>query len=256
MAALPYMPLFVADFKADTAHLTLAQKGAYLELIMNYWQTGKALNNKDDRLAGILGMKKSSFQNQKEILQEFFRIEGDFWFHGRIEAELEKVHSKSTKASYAASQGARKRASERLANAERNPSHTDTDTDTDTKKDIVQISFERFWDSFPRKQGKAKAKIAFEKAIKNTEADSIIEAASKYGKDLNRVDEYTAMPATWLTGERWNDAPLPQKNSKNSWGSGIPSGPTPIHPRFTATEVISGVQMPENLRHIALGRAK
>ena len=121
MASLPYLQFYVSDWRSDTSHLTLEQKGAYLELILLYWESEKALNNKDNRLAKVLKISPSKFSKLKIVLAEFFQIEGDIWTHGRIEYDLQKVLNKSKKASFAATEGARKRANERLANARRTP---------------------------------------------------------------------------------------------------------------------------------------
>jgi uncharacterized protein YdaU (DUF1376 family) len=40
MAALPYMQFHIAEYLADTSHLTTEEHGAYLLLIFNYWQRG------------------------------------------------------------------------------------------------------------------------------------------------------------------------------------------------------------------------
>lgn len=259
MAAIPWMALYPSDYLADTAHLTRAQSGSYMFLLMNYWQTGKPLDNTDDRLAVVARMTPEEWQSEKAILGEFFQIKRNKWTHKRVEVEIQKVLAKSVKNSENGRKGAETRLktvkrspSERQANAKRTLSHTDTDTHT--LKDIVQISFERFWDSYPRKQGKAKAKIAFEKALKVIEIEALIEAVTRYAKDPNRQDQFTKMPTTYLNEQCWNDALLPQRVLPKGGGFAVTS-PTPTPPRFTASEVTRGVEMPENLRQIALGRA-
>jgi uncharacterized protein YdaU (DUF1376 family) len=135
MAALPYMPLYVADYLADTAHLSTQAHGAYLLLIMNYWQRGEALPCEDRKLARIARMTDEEWAGVRDDIADFFTDEDGFWRHGRIEAELNKVREKSEKASSAGKASAQRRSNERSTDAQQTFNHTDTDTDTDKKKD-------------------------------------------------------------------------------------------------------------------------
>lgn len=148
MAALPYMQLYVADYLADTMHLTAEEHGAYLLLIMNYWQTGKPLNNRNGRLASVARVSNDRWIFVEQTLAEFFNIDGDIWTHKRVEQELAHVRRQQDQRSAAgkASASARiKKGNERPLNdrsttVERplNKRSTnplpDTDTDTDTEK--------------------------------------------------------------------------------------------------------------------------
>ena len=94
----PYMPLFVADYLADTAHLSAAEHGAYLLLIMNYWQRRKPLPNDDRKLARIVRMTDDEWADARGNISEFFQISDDGWAHARIENEINIADGKSAKA--------------------------------------------------------------------------------------------------------------------------------------------------------------
>jgi len=111
----PYMPLFVADYLADTAHLSAAEHGAYLLLIMNYWQRCKPLPNDDRKLARIARMTDDEWAVSKDNIAEFFQVSGDEWRHSRIENEISIVSEKSAKAKASA----RASVEARATNAER-----------------------------------------------------------------------------------------------------------------------------------------
>jgi len=142
MAALPYMPLYVADYLADAAHLTTLGHGAYLLLIMTYWQRGEALPDDDRKLARIARLTDGEWSEIRDDIAEFFTAEDGRWRHGRIERELDNVRTKSEKASGAGKASAESRrnkrptsvqqsSNERSADAEHSLNHTDTDTDTE-----------------------------------------------------------------------------------------------------------------------------
>lgn len=89
-------------------------------------------------------------------------------------------------------------------------------TDNMFKSDDVEQAneqdelFKKFWNLYPRKQGKQTAMKAFNKVCKNEEAYLLIEAGllrviPEWKKD---DPKYTPLPATWLNGRRWEDEPL------------------------------------------------
>ena len=83
----PWMPLYVADYLADTAHLNAAQSGAYLHLIMHYWTIGH-LPTDDPSLSRIARMTLPEWRRNRPVVESFF-MSG--WRHKRVDEELSKA---------------------------------------------------------------------------------------------------------------------------------------------------------------------
>lgn len=85
--------------------------------------------------------------------------------------------------------------------------------ETASEKSRFDLSFDEFWKTYPRRSGKIKAKEAFRKVLKTTDAQTVIDGAKRYADDPNRQDEFTAHPTTWLREGRWEDDPLPERGT-------------------------------------------
>lgn len=239
MAALPYMQLYVADYLADTAHLTTEEHGAYLLLLFSYWQTGKPL--RADRLASVAKVPNERWPDVEQTLREFFHVSKGTWTHFRVEADLAKVDSKSKKNSEAGKLSAKAKAlakqaleDEQATNAstnveqtyQRNVNHarsgdTDTDTDTDTDKSKDQkpcssasaehVPFDHFWNLYPKKVGKAKAMKVWEKIkpdmILFASIEESLQRAKRSPDWIKSAGQFIPHPSVWLNGRRWEDEP-------------------------------------------------
>lgn len=97
----PWMPLYVGDYLGDTGHLTTAQHGAYLLLMMHYWRKGE-LPDDDRQLSKITKLPLKTWCDYRPILQDFFY---DGWRHKRIDAELERMVRLSEKRAIAGQKG-------------------------------------------------------------------------------------------------------------------------------------------------------
>lgn len=78
-----------------------------------------------------------------------------------------------------------------------------------TKNNAADAAFTEFWETYPRRTAKGEARKAWTKATTITDPTTIITGARNYRDDPNRQPQFTAMPATWLNQERWDDDPLP-----------------------------------------------
>ena len=246
MTSLPYMQLYTSDYLADTAHLTTEEHGAYLLLLMNYWQRGKPLDNTDGRLAHVARLSAERWKAVEPILAEFFMIDGTTWVQARIERDLDKIRDKSSKLAANGSIGG----SKRQANAKQMPIYEEEEEDKEEDEDNKKISsFDAFWTAYPRKTAKGAATAAWVKALKKATAEEIIKAAHAYRDDPNREEGFTAHASTWLNQERWLDGPLPQK-SLPAGSRGSDTRPTVLPPRYSADEAPKRSPMPENIRQL------
>lgn len=72
--------------------------------------------------------------------------------------------------------------------------------------------FDEFWEAYPRKVGKQKARTKFTAACKRTDPQVVIDGARRLAADPNLPEtQFIPHPTTWLEGDRWDDPPLPAR---------------------------------------------
>ena len=80
-----------------------------------------------------------------------------------------------------------------------------------TSTTIPTSSFEAFWAAYPRRVGKGEALKAWMKAVKTTDPELLISAATAFATQRSGADpKFTPHPSTWLNQQRWFDDPDPQ----------------------------------------------
>lgn len=121
MTAPAWMPLYIADYLADTGHLSTVEHGAYMLLIMHYWQNG-GLPSEDPKLARICRLPAKDWLCIKETISDLFSTD---WRHKRIDAEFAKTseiierRSNAGRVAGRASAASRQRAAQRPFNDRR-----------------------------------------------------------------------------------------------------------------------------------------
>jgi len=207
----PWMPLYVADYLADTAHLSAAESGAYLHLIMHYWLKG-SLPQDHKQLAKIARMSLKLFNRSVPVLAPFF---GPNWTHKRIEQELLKVREITEKRRSAVSQRKDRVHTNEPTFVEQMNTHSHSHIhpqeqierkEKSKKKESRSPSlaeFDRFWKLYPRKENKGQAEKAWTKAVKIADPEQIIQAVER--TPWNEDKQFIPHPASWLNGKRWED---------------------------------------------------
>jgi uncharacterized protein YdaU (DUF1376 family) len=120
------MPLYIADYLKDTTHLGALESGAYLHLIMGYWQNGR-LPNDDRQLARIAKLTDREWKKAKPLLQAFFH---DGWQHKRIDAELAHASHVSEQRKKAVAEREQKKKQTEINSTSNDGSNDASDDDT------------------------------------------------------------------------------------------------------------------------------
>jgi uncharacterized protein YdaU (DUF1376 family) len=217
----PWMPLYVADYLADTSHLGAAESGAYLHLIMHYWLKG-SLPQDHKQLAKIARMSLKQFNRALPIIAPFFNPD---WTHNRIDQELEKVKEISEKRRGAVLQRKDRSNTNVPTNVEQKNTHSHSHSHIQSKSQSniqsksnnnntlrATPEFDLFWSAYPNKVKKFEALKAWHKAIKTEEPLKIIEGLKNFR--FSDDPQFNPHPSTWLNQRRWLDEPLPEPKKK------------------------------------------
>lgn len=91
------MPLYIGEYLADTAHLTIEQSGAYLHLLMSHWRVGYVPDD-DAKLAVLCRVSKGKWERSiGPALRPFFDAKDGRLTQKRMVAELEKAAKTSSR---------------------------------------------------------------------------------------------------------------------------------------------------------------
>ena len=150
MSIRSWMPLYVADYLADTGHLSRDEHGAYLLLIMHYWRT-ESLPADDAQLARISKCTAAEWKRIKPTIKAFF---DDGWKHRRVEDELKRARDKYEARANAGRKGGKAKAegnqnpsnaTARLYQSQSQAQSSDEDIDVDDARDPVTAMSDALW---------------------------------------------------------------------------------------------------------------
>ena len=221
--SIPYIPLYVADYDADTAHLTLEEDGAYLRLLRLCWRTPGCSVPDDPRwIMRKLRVSADDYYRVVEpIIDEFFTRGLGRVFSPRLQYEKDRIEETAKKRADAGRKGGRpktplktndKYQSRAKAKQKQPELEPELEPERDTYVSLKADIFEDWWEICPRKIGKGAARKAFEKAFKATDEATLFLAMKSHADAMADKDpQFIPHPATWLNQERWTDEPEQRK---------------------------------------------
>lgn len=216
------MPLHVGDYLRDTGHLTVAEHGAYMLLIMRYWQDG-GLPGDEGMIRRYSLLSAEQWIESRPVLAALF---DEGWKHKRIDAELAKASEII---------GKRKASAERM-HSNRRASAVQVQSEScdmrvpplpepipESPPSSVSVAdgardFDELFEAFPRNptSNRAKAEAAFS-ATRAEDRPSILAAARRFAswfaedctarkRTLDAGLKFAPHLVTWLESEGWREA--------------------------------------------------
>ena len=126
--SLPWFKFEPKPFISDTLRLSTEAKGAYLMLILDYYDQGKPAPDDDDTLATITGLSVEVWRRHRRVIEPLFSIRDGLWYHNKCEEVLAEQTSSYQQRVDASKAAAEARRLKRLARSGGKPSGASTDT--------------------------------------------------------------------------------------------------------------------------------
>ena len=203
-----WMPIYWGDYTKKTQHLSTLEHGAYLLLIAHYWNTGEPIADNDEVLRRITRTTTKQWKMIASTIRGFFIIEDGLMRHQRVESELQTALGVSTSQSSKAELrwNKHKKQQQELCRGNAVAMPITVTVTTKEKNPLTpKGDFDAFWQSYPSKVGKDKAKVKYQAALKRASHEEIMAGLANYLKSKTVADGYIKNPTTWLNGGHWQD---------------------------------------------------
>lgn len=239
MSTHPYIPLYVDDYDAATAHLSIEEDGAYGRLMRLCWRTpGCSLPNDPAWIARKIRLSSDDFARiAQPVLDEFFKLSRGRLVQKRLRDEYDDISRKKSARKHAGKKGGEAKALKTKENDPSNASDLPADTRAfpnpepepvieeppkpptgGSKADLFGDEQERAPRSrrkaaTPIPEGFPSAEIIVEEQAKARKAGANVDAAYQAERfrnwALGKDARYADWPATWRNwmARTVNDAP-------------------------------------------------
>ncbi len=221
MAKDPAFLFYAQDFLTGVMFMSDEEVGKYIRLLCAQHQQGGMINK----------TAFNSIVKDSELLRSKF-IEADEGFYNeRLMIEMDKRTVKSNNLSANAKQRWEKEKQKKskcnaIASSLQMPIENENENEIvikdviKTKKDnkMTESHFEKFWDIYPNKVNKKKAKEKFMK-LEVDLFESIMYALEWQTQSISWKNGYIPNPETYIYNEKWNDKPKPIVN--NNWNDKV-----------------------------------
>jgi uncharacterized protein YdaU (DUF1376 family) len=109
------MPLYIAEYRANTTHLNRSEHGAYFLLLTAMWSANGRLPSDDNRLARLAMCTREEWAEIRPTIMEFFTRRGGHIVQKRLSRELAKYEDRIVRAKRGGKASASKRVNENSA---------------------------------------------------------------------------------------------------------------------------------------------
>lgn len=243
-----FYPFHPGDYMLRTGHLSVIEDLAYRRLLDLYYINELPLQGTPDAIARVIRMRDHA-GDVAVVLGEFFELTDEGYRHYHCDGVITQYQAKAKQAVENGKRGGRPRKAESnhsvtaenpektqpvisaipeetgskanqepITNNQEPEEHPQTpkgaeavatvDLDLESEEPTDDL-FNRFWDKYPRKTDKTKAKAKWAK-LKVTQAlfDQIMRGLAAHCASadwLKDSGQFIPHPTTWLNGRRWED---------------------------------------------------
>lgn len=208
----------IADYRKDTIHLTPVEHFIYRSLIDWYYLDEKPIPLETETVLRRLGLDSDMLKDLENVLNDFFTKSKDGYHQKRIDMEIREYNLKAVVNRTNGKLGGRPKKTQVVI--ENNPSLTErkgnhkpltinqepltnNQTSKSSAKSAIENGFDTFWNSYPRKIGKDKARTLWKSKKPNLEI--VLKAITWQVNSKSWQDGFIPNPSTYLNQGRWKD---------------------------------------------------